>query len=129
MTVQDLHSVEDKTRKYTVLRQGLSLAQTACFLVFLLLVLHSGAAAAFAAALGRALPSANQYLTGPLILGAVELVFFLIFFPLIFYRSFLLDHQFGLSRQTLAGWARDQSVAAGMAQPPIVAGLPQLTKA
>jgi len=115
MTVQDLHSVEEKTRKYTVLRQALGLAQTVCFLVFLLLVLHSGAAAGLAAALGSAVPSAGPYLAGPLIVGAVELVFFLVFFPLIFYRSFLLDHQFGLSRQPLAGWARDQFFAAVLA--------------
>lgn len=115
MTVQDLHSVEEKTRKYTVLRQGLYLAQTVCFLVFLVLVVHSRAAAGFAAALSSAVPSAGPYLSGPLIVGAVELVFFLVFFPLIFYRSFLLDHQFGLSRQTLAGWARDQLLAAVLA--------------
>lgn len=101
MTLQD-------ARKYSVLRYSLAIAETACFLVFLLVLVCTGAAARFVPLLEAVLPRGGLYLSGPLVMLAVQLVYTTVFFPLIFYRSFLVEHQFGLSRQTIGAWAKDQ---------------------
>jgi STE24 endopeptidase len=101
--------LEERTRKYSSLKYGLSIAETVFFLVFLFIVAYSGAAARLSWLIGSAAKTASPFVIAPFFIALLGLVYYAVTFPLVFYQSFLLEYQFGLSRQSLASWFADQA--------------------
>jgi STE24 endopeptidase len=99
--------VEEKARKYSRLKYGLIIGETGFFLVFCLLWQFGGLASRLSSAIS-CMAGPNRYVTGPLFFLIFGLVYYISAFASVFYRTFLLEHQFGLSKETIKGWFADQ---------------------
>ncbi len=83
-------------------------------LVFFFTVFMSGLSVQLCFFLQQLTASRSPFLIGPLLLALLNGIFAIVFFPLTFYHSFLLEHQFGLSTQSLKDWFLDQLKAGGI---------------
>jgi STE24 endopeptidase len=99
---------EEKARKYSRIKYGLIIGDTAFFLAFCFIWMITGISVRLASVLGSLTNAASPYVTGPLFFLFFSFVYYIVSFPQHFYRSFLLDHQFGLSRDSIKGWFFDE---------------------
>jgi STE24 endopeptidase len=102
-------TLEERTRKYSSLKYGLAIAETVIFLVFLFIISYSGVSARLSLLIGSFAKTASQFVIAPFFVMLLGLVYYAVTFPVVFYQSFLLEYQFGLSRQSLASWFADQA--------------------
>src|SRR5262245_69320 len=58
--------------------------------------------------------SASPWISVLVYIGLVGAAFKLLELPVSFYSGYILEHQFGLSRQTLWGWLKDQLIGTGV---------------
>lgn len=98
--------LREKSRKYSTIKYSLS----ACALGFDFLLLVGFQASGFSGLLvkGLNLLFAGNYLVLPVYLLIIFFVYYILVFPLNFYQSFILEHQFRLTRQSLQSWFFDQ---------------------
>ncbi|MEP6593409.1 MAG: M48 family metalloprotease [Acidobacteriota bacterium] len=100
---------EDKSSRYHRLRRRARVAAVALTVLFLALLLLTGASAAAAASIRAALPRPSLAVAVyALALAALQEA---LAFPLVCYRSFVLDRRYGLSSEPFASWLRDHAVA------------------
>jgi STE24 endopeptidase len=104
---------EDKSARYHRLRRRVSLFDTTAQIVFLLVLVWSGASIAIRAAAQsmageRLLPVVALYVL------AVALLSELIHLPFAFYRGVILERRYGLSRETTVRWLSDHAKAAAL---------------
>jgi STE24 endopeptidase len=99
---------EEKARHYSRIKYSLTIAETGLFLVFCFFWQFSGLSVRLASGISGLTGSSHPSLTGPLYLACFCLVYYILVFPAAFYQTFLLEYQFGLSKQTLRGWFIDQ---------------------
>ena len=104
-TALPLRAVSE-ARSYSRQKYLLSLLDTLFLLVLLYLVLATGISAAVTAQI-RAL-CVYPWLVLPLYLAVVSLGYYLFSFPITLYRSFILEHRYGLSRMRFGQWMADQ---------------------
>lgn len=102
-------TLEERTRKYSSLKYGLAIAETVIFLVFLFIISYSGVSARLSLLIGSFAKTASPFVIAPFFVMLLGLVYYAVTFPVVFYQSFLLEYQFGLSRQSLASWFADQA--------------------
>jgi STE24 endopeptidase len=98
--------VQERAREYSLKKYTLALLDTAVTLILLIVFLATGLSRALAEGLGFIF--SNSYFTVPVYLLVVILAYYLITFPLTFYQSYTLEHEFSLSRQSLKDWLLDQ---------------------
>jgi len=98
--------VTEKSRKYSAIKYSLS----ASALVYDLLLLAGFQASGLSGLLAKGinLLFAGNYLVLPVYLFIIFFVYYIFCFPLNFYQSFILEHQFQLTRQSVKGWFFDQ---------------------
>lgn len=100
---------EDKSSRYHRLRRRARVASVALTVLLLALLLLTGLSAAAAAALGAVL-------TAPAAVVAVYVLALAVIqetlaFPLLCYRSFVLERRYGLSSESFRAWLRDHALA------------------
>ena len=96
----------DKAKTYSIIKYGLSIVDTCCLIVILCLFQGLGLARILARYLaGSACPASLVF---PVYLAVVGLAYSILNFPLAFYQSFILEHNFQLSNQKVADWLKDQ---------------------
>ncbi len=106
MPYPDQDKLQEKARKYSSLKYGLSIFDTAYLVVLLFLFQGLGISGILARIISGL--AAKEYQALPAYLLAVSLAYYLLDFPLNFYQSFVLEHNFGLSRQNTGDWFKDQ---------------------
>jgi STE24 endopeptidase len=101
-----MHTTSDNARRYSIIKYSLATAETAYLFSILCLFQFSGASKTLANTFyGSGLPS---WLVMPAYLLAIAILYAILNFPFYFYSSFVLEHSFALSRQTLKQWFNDQ---------------------
>ncbi len=101
-------SSEEKARYYSRIKYALAIGETGFFLAFCFLWQATGLSARLAAVIERLTAGAGPLVAGPAYLACFFFVYYILAFPSVFYRSFLLEHQFNLSRQSVPGFLFDQ---------------------
>ncbi|MCK9595060.1 MAG: M48 family metallopeptidase [Candidatus Omnitrophica bacterium] len=99
-------TLAQKAHRYSSIKYCLAISQTVFFLLLLVLFIWSGASRALAADIAKL--RLSGYLTLPVYLFAVSLAYSILSFPITFYQGFIIEHQFGLSRQGIGPWFIDQ---------------------
>ena len=96
----------DKAKRYSCLKYSTAIID----IVYLFLLLFVFAASGLSKILAQALSGfiANNYLTVSAYISIVYLAYYLLNFPLNFYRSYTLERKFCLSNQRVASWLKDQ---------------------
>lgn len=102
--------MSSRAKRYSVLKYVLILLDTAYLLIFLFIFAGSGLSKTLEQGLSKFTPN-NLFLL-PLYLFVVGLTYYLLSFPLNFYHSYILEHKFSLSNQTIRNWLLDQIKAA-----------------
>jgi STE24 endopeptidase len=101
---------EDKTaersRRYSTIKYSLSLVGLVYVLLLLVVSMLSGISGVLAEGVKLLVPAG--YLVLPVYLLIIFCVYYILTFPLNFYQSFILEHQFQLTRQSVQGWFVDQ---------------------
>jgi STE24 endopeptidase len=100
-------TLAERSRRYSTIKYSLTIAETFSTVVLLAVLQWSGFSAAFVRALKHVVP--GQLLVLPLYLAGIGFAYYILEFPLAFYHSFLLEHQFGLTRQRIGAWFLDQA--------------------
>ncbi len=101
-----------RAKRYSCLKYTLAIIDTIYLfaLIFLFLGLRiSGAPANIIS--GLLMP---DYLLLPVYLAVVFIVYYILTFPLNIYGSFILEHKFGLTKQKLGDWLKDQLKAGAL---------------
>ncbi len=104
-------NLTDRARRYSLYKYTLAFLDTLYLLFLLLIFLVSGLSKLLVQSILRFYPeqfTPNNYLIIALYLFILFLIYYLFDFPLNFYRSYILEHKFSLSRQSLRSWASDQ---------------------
>lgn len=104
--------VTPKMVRYSYTRYALYFAGAAMEALALLALLHLGASARLRDFAER--KSGNRLVQALLYYPALMLAYGALMFPLAFYSSFVLPHQYGLSNQSLAGWSLDRAKQAAI---------------
>jgi len=107
----DMEETSNQARQYSKLKTQLIVYQLLLTAAFLITMLFSGASL-FLKALVIGL-SRNFYLQLGFYLVIFSGIYYLLFIGLDFYSSFLLEHKFKLSNQTILGWLK-QSIKKGL---------------
>jgi STE24 endopeptidase len=102
-------SLARKARRYSSIKYCLAISQTVFFLLFLFVFMGLGLSRGLAHAITK-LRISDLY-SLPLYLFAFSMAYAILSFPLSFYQGFILEHQFGLSRQGIKDWFVDQAKA------------------
>jgi STE24 endopeptidase len=97
---------KERAQRYSAIRYSLSIAETGYLVVLILIFLGSGLSKNLALKLFGL--SGNYLLATPLYILAVSIAYYLLNFPLNFYRSYLLERRFSLSTQKIKDWVRDE---------------------
>ena len=109
---------EDRAARYHRLRRRASVAGTAAGAAWLLGLLASGASAALAVRVRVVADVLPWLIARPLsvvlFIGVMALGWELASLPFVFYRTFLLERKYGLSREPLSAWAGDHLKALGL---------------
>jgi STE24 endopeptidase len=92
-----------QSKQYSKLKVSITIIQLILTIAFFLIMLVLGVSAFLADAVKSW--TGNFYLQVSLYLIIFTGMYYLIFLPLDFYDSFLLEHRFHLSNETFAGWA------------------------
>lgn len=96
----------DKARRYSAAKYSLAVIEIIFVLVFLFVFQGLGISKILAKAVSNFIP--NHYFTVAIYISALCIIYYLLGFPLNLYRSFLLEHRFSLSNQTIGNWLKDQ---------------------
>lgn len=96
----------DQAERYSRLKYSLALGDIAYLFLIILLFQASGWSKSLSQGVFRL--TSNYYLGFGLYLLAVYGVYFFLDIPVSFYRSFIVEHKFGLSNQTVGDWLKDQ---------------------
>src|SRR5689334_20039606 len=96
---------EDKSARYHRLRRRLSIASLAWSALLLAALLVTGASASIRNAVGSL--TASPALALLLYLAVLAILHEPVSFALDFYDGYVLEHRYGLSRQTATAWLRD----------------------
>ena len=97
---------QEKAKIYSGLKYGLSASGVVYLLLLLFLFMGLGGSKALVQSLLRL--SGKDYLVVPVYIAIVCLGYYILSLPLNFYQSFILERQFGLSRQRVLSWFNDQ---------------------
>ncbi|HOU35862.1 MAG TPA: M48 family metallopeptidase [Candidatus Omnitrophota bacterium] len=106
-------SPEEKAGYYSRIRYCISIGEAVFFLMFCVLWHTMGVSARLSGAIETMASTSNPFVAGPVFLACFSLVYYILSFPAVFYRNFLLEHQFGLSNQSVRSFFFDQ-VKAGL---------------
>lgn len=106
-------SPEEKAGYYSRIKYCISIGETVFFLAFCVLWHAAGFSARLSGAIETMAATANPFVTGPVFLACFSVVYYILSFPAVFYQNFLLEHQFGLSNQSVTSFFVDQ-VKAGL---------------
>jgi len=99
--------LNEKAKKYSNIKYFLAFFNSGYMFLLLFLFAGFGYSKALAMALRGALPGESFLL--PVFLLSTLVIYAVLDFPLNFYRSFLLEHQFGLTNQKIGDWLKDQA--------------------
>lgn len=91
-----------QSKQYSKQKISITIIQLVLTIAFLLITLISGASVLLTDEVKNW--TENFYLQVGLYLIIFAGIYYLIFLPLDFYESFMLEHKFGLSNETAAGW-------------------------
>jgi STE24 endopeptidase len=103
---------QQSAKRYEAIHNSIFAAEMLYTLLLLIAFLLTGASrrlADFVAA-----QSGNPWLSTALFAGIVVVAIKLLFLPLNYFGEFYLEHRFGLSNQSLAGWALDELKSLGL---------------
>ncbi|MCX5696627.1 MAG: M48 family metallopeptidase [Candidatus Omnitrophica bacterium] len=95
-----------KSRRYSIIKYRLEIIETLYLLI--ILVLFQGLSLSKALAAWVSSLTAYSFFSSIIYLLAACLGYYILNFPLTLYRSFTLEHSFGLSNQKLPDWLKDQ---------------------
>ncbi len=101
-------SITDKARRYSNLKYGSEIFELVFNIAINLILLFSGLSLILSNAVSRLLNTNNPYLLLPVYLIFLSFIYYVLNFTLEFYQSFLIEHQFGLSKQSIQDWFKDQ---------------------
>jgi STE24 endopeptidase len=96
----------DSAKEYSSLKYALSILDTAYLLVLLVMFLGFGLSKSLVLKLLGA--TNNYFAVIAVYLLIVSVIYYLLSFPLNFYRSYVLEHKFSLSNQKIKDWLKDQ---------------------
>jgi len=99
-------SIIKKARRYSSIKYGLAIAETAYLILLLVLFQSLGLSNILAKDIHRLM--VNDYFAVLFYILIIYIVYYILNFPLNFYHSFLLEHEFLLSRQNIKDWFFDQ---------------------
>jgi STE24 endopeptidase len=99
-----MEEVSKEAKRYSRVKIRLTITQLVLSVVFLIVMLLSGASARLKEVVWGL--SKNFYLQVGLYLVVFAVVYDLLFVGLDFYGGYLLEHKFGLSNQTMSGWVK-----------------------
>ncbi len=105
--------VSRNSRRYSAIKYGVSAGAIVYDLLLMAGLVFSGISAQLAKAVN--LLVGGNFLALPLYFFIICVFYYILTFPLNFYRNFILEHQFQLTRQSLAGWFKDQLKSAVLA--------------
>lgn len=100
-----------KAKKYSLAKYSLSILDTAYLIALLLIFAGFGFSKNLVDLLHKINP--NKYFLVPSYILIASIFYYLLSFPITFYRSYTLEHKFSLSNQKLSNWLADQ-VRAGV---------------
>jgi STE24 endopeptidase len=104
-----LSSPQEKARQYSRIKYSLIIGETGLFLAFCFLWQSGGISTRLASVIYLLCGNASPFVSGPVYLTIFGFVYYIISFPAVFYHTFLLEHQFGLSRESMKNWFIDQA--------------------
>lgn len=104
-------SLIKKAKRYSLIKYFSAIADTAYLAFILITFLRSGFSGVLAAYLGL---TAKEPLVLPLYFLIILGGYYILSLPLNFYRSYLLERRFSLSRQKLSNWLADQAKAGAL---------------
>ncbi|MDD5730267.1 MAG: M48 family metallopeptidase [Candidatus Omnitrophica bacterium] len=100
-------SREAAAKKYSCVKYSLAIIETAYLLILLFLSLALGLSRALAFNISQV--SSSNYFILPAYILAGYLAYYILNFPFNFYQSFVLEHKFSLSKETMKSWFADQA--------------------
>jgi STE24 endopeptidase len=103
------------SRRYAAQKYRLEISQTLYLLALLFLFQRSGFSRILAGYLRGLFASTHLEIAAYLVIAGAG--YYFLNLPLNFYRSFTLEHSFGLSRQGLPDWIKDQLKGAAISYP------------
>jgi STE24 endopeptidase len=106
MIASSKNGFSGKAKQYSAIKYSLAICETVYTLILLLLFQASGFSRVLSAACFKI--STNHYVVLPIYIFIVSVAYYFLIFPLNFYRSFILEHKFLLTRQRLGDWFLDQ---------------------
>lgn len=95
----------DRAKEYSNIKYGLEIVGIIYALALIFLFLKLGLSKNLASGLSVYAPS---FLVLPLYLAIVSLAYYCLNFPLNIYQSYILEHKFSLTTQSLKDWFKDQ---------------------
>lgn len=96
----------DKAKRYSFIKYSLSLLDTAYLLILLFIFLASGLSKWLVYAISQI--ATSHFVTFAFYILVILVGYFLFDLPLNFSRTYLVEHKFCLSKQTLGDWLFDQ---------------------
>ena len=103
---------QQRAKRYEAIRTILFVVEAIYTLSLLLAFLLTGASDFLADSVSKI--SANPWIAAALFGGVVVVATKLLFLPFNFYSGFVLEHRFGLSNESLAGWLKDEVKSLGL---------------
>lgn len=98
--------IDDKAKRYTVIKNRLALIEPVILLVFLVVMQISGISTFIKYISANLLPALYGTIT---IYGILfGLFYYVVTFYLNFYRGYIIEQRFGLSNQSLSSWLKDE---------------------
>jgi STE24 endopeptidase len=95
-----------KGKQYSAIKYRLTIIDIVYLVALLLIFLSAGLSKSLAQLVYKV--TANSYSIIALYLFAVSFIYYVLDFPLNFYRSFVLEHKFSLTTQKISDWFLDQ---------------------
>src|SRR3990167_5958922 len=95
-----------EAKRYSVLKYSLALVDTAYLIIFLFVFAGLGFSRNLSDLLKVVLPNRLFLLPSYILIASV--VYYILSFPITFYRSYRLEHKFSLSNQKISDWFLDQ---------------------
>ncbi len=99
-------NLANTAKRYSLLKYALAILETIYLILLLFIFLGSGLSRILAQWLFKF--SSPNYLIKPLYLLIISLGYYFLSFPLTFYHSYILEHKFSLSKQSIRDWFGDQ---------------------
>ncbi|MCX5701098.1 MAG: M48 family metallopeptidase [Candidatus Omnitrophica bacterium] len=103
--------MQDKAKRYSNIKYTLTVIESAYILLLLFLFLSSGLSGKLSIWLNKYVLS---YIVVPAYLAVVSIGYYFLNLPLEFYQSYILEHRFSLSTQSLRDWSYDQLKTLGL---------------